>query len=140
MSQVQVSSESFAAVRRYSEAFCREHGEYPRCFVLTFGCQQNVADSEKLSGMAEQMGYVLTENPEEASLILVNTCAIREHAETKALSIVGQYKHLKAKKPDLMIGVCGCPLVAFCMKQCIQLIQNIQKQGGDVQAVVVIVA
>ncbi len=80
----------------------------PRCFVLTFGCQQNVADSEKLAGMAEGMGYTVTDRAEEADLILVNTCAIREHAEQKALSIVGQYKHLKEKNPALIIGICGC--------------------------------
>ena len=83
-------------------------GERKRAFVLTFGCQQNEADSEKLAGMSESMGYVLTDTPNDADLILVNTCAIREHAEKKALSIVGQYKHLKAKKPTLLIGVCGC--------------------------------
>ena len=79
-----------------------------RCFVLTFGCQQNVADSEKLAGMAEEMGYVMTDTPENADLILVNTCAIREHAEQKALSVVGQYKHLRDKNPSLIIGLCGC--------------------------------
>ncbi len=79
-----------------------------RAFVLTFGCQQNEADSEKLAGMAAGMGYELQDKPEGADLILVNTCAIREHAEKKALSIIGQYKHLKAKNPDLIIGVCGC--------------------------------
>ena len=80
----------------------------PRCFVLTFGCQQNVADSEKLAGMAEEMGYTVTDRAEDADLILVNTCAIREHAEQKALSVVGQYKHLKEKNPALIIGICGC--------------------------------
>ncbi len=80
-----------------------------RCvFVMTFGCQQNEADSERLAGMAEAMGYRVVSAPETADLILVNTCAIREHAEQKALSIIGQYKHLKAKKPDMLIGVCGC--------------------------------
>ncbi len=79
-----------------------------RAYILTFGCQQNVADSEKLSGMCEAMGYALTDRAENADLIMVNTCAIREHAEQKALSVVGQYKHLKAKKPELIIGVCGC--------------------------------
>ena len=76
--------------------------------MLTFGCQQNVADSEKLSGMAKEMGYEITDAPECAELILVNTCAIREHAERRALSIVGQYKHLKEKNKELIIGVCGC--------------------------------
>ena len=108
MAQVQLSLESLAAVRRHSEQYRTVHGASPRCFVLTFGCQQNVADSEKLLGMAREMGYEITSSPEDATLILVNTCAIREHAEVKALSIVGQYKHLKEKNPDLVIGVCGC--------------------------------
>jgi len=80
-------------------------------FVLTFGCQQNEADSEKLIGIAEKMGYVQCCVPEEADLIIVNTCAIREHAEQKALSTVGQYKHIKNKNPRLIIAVCGCMVV-----------------------------
>ena len=76
--------------------------------VKTFGCQQNEADSERLAGMAEAMGYEICEEESLADLILVNTCAIREHAELKALSITGQFKHLKAAKPSLIIGICGC--------------------------------
>ncbi|MBQ3483674.1 MAG: tRNA (N6-isopentenyl adenosine(37)-C2)-methylthiotransferase MiaB [Clostridia bacterium] len=100
-----------AVVRAHTAAFAAQHGRSPRCFVLTFGCQQNVADSEKLSGMAEELGYEICSAPEQAELILVNTCAIREHAEIKALSIVGQYKHLREKNPALLIGVCGCMVV-----------------------------
>ena len=76
--------------------------------VRTYGCQQNEADSERLSGMLISMGYTLTEREEDADLILVNTCAVREHAELKALSVTGQFKHLKEKKPSLIIGICGC--------------------------------
>ena len=79
-----------------------------KAYVLTFGCQQNEADSEKLAGMAESMGYSLVDKPDDADLIVVNTCAIREHAEQKALSTIGQFKHLKNKKPSLVIAVCGC--------------------------------
>ena len=68
-----------------------------KCFVQTFGCQQNEADSERIAGMAVQMGYSLTNDPDEADLIVVNTCAVREHAEKKALSLIGQYKHCKTK-------------------------------------------
>ena len=105
------NTESTAAmdtVRAHSAAFRAENGRSPHAFVLTFGCQQNVADSEKLSGLAKEMGYEITDDPARAELILVNTCAIREHAEKRALSIVGQYKHLKEKNRDLVIGVCGC--------------------------------
>ena len=86
----------------------RNAGRTLRAAVVTFGCQQNEADSEKLRGMAAEMGYTITEHPADADLIVVNTCAIREHAEQKALSTIGQYKHLKVKKSDLIIAVCGC--------------------------------
>ncbi len=80
----------------------------PKCFIRTFGCQQNEADSEQLAGMALQMGYSLVDAPDDADLILVNTCAVREHAELRALSTTGQFKKLKEKNPNLYIGVCGC--------------------------------
>lgn len=76
--------------------------------VVTFGCQQNEADSEKIRGMAHAMGYKIVYDVKDADLIVVNTCAVREHAELKALSTIGQYKHLKAANPNMLIGVCGC--------------------------------
>ena len=79
-----------------------------RVYVLTFGCQQNEADGERLLGLALSLGYGRADSPEEAELILVNTCAIREHAELKALSIIGGFKHVKEKNPRVIIGVCGC--------------------------------
>ena len=82
--------------------------EQKRAFVMTFGCQQNEADSEKLRGMAEAMGYVEADSPEDADLIVMNTCAIREHAEMKALSTLGGFKVLKRKNPRLIVGVVGC--------------------------------
>lgn len=80
----------------------------PKFFVQTFGCQQNEADSERLAGLCCAMGYEKTDSPEDAELILVNTCAVREHAEKKALSIIGQYKHIKDRNPAVVIGVGGC--------------------------------
>ena len=97
-----------ARMRADNDGYFAAFGYRRGAFVLTFGCQQNEADSEKLSGLCEAMGYRIVSAPEEADLIVVNTCAIREHAEQKALSTVGQYKHLKARKPDLIIAVCGC--------------------------------
>ena len=95
-------------MRADNDAVFAATGKRRGVFVLTFGCQQNEADSEKIAGLCEAMGYEVVDAPEAAELIMVNTCAIREHAEQKALSIVGQYKHLKAKNPSLVIGVCGC--------------------------------
>ena len=77
-------------------------------YVLTFGCQQNEADSEKILGITKLMGYSVTKNPENADIIIVNTCAIRKHAEMKALSTLGRFKVLKQKNPALIIGVVGC--------------------------------
>lgn len=76
--------------------------------VITFGCQQNEADSERVRGMLTLLGYRDTDVVEEADVIIVNTCAIREHAEMKALSILGNFKALKRKNPDLIVGVIGC--------------------------------
>ena len=95
-------------IKADNDLFAQENGFRRGAFVMTFGCQQNEADSEKIAGMAEAMGYEILTSPEKAYLIVVNTCAIREHAELKALSIIGQYKHIKHKNPELVIAVCGC--------------------------------
>ena len=79
-----------------------------RAYIQTFGCQQNEADSERLGGMLCEMGYTIVYDAKDADLVLVNTCAVREHAELKALSITGQFKHMKEENPDLLIGICGC--------------------------------
>ncbi len=98
-------------VRADNDDFFKINGYRRPAFIMTLGCQQNEADSERLAGMAEDMGYAITNDPNKAYLILVNTCAIREHAEKRALSIVGQYKHIKAKRKELIIGMCGCMVV-----------------------------
>ena len=76
--------------------------------VITFGCQQNERDSETILGLCKEMGYTQTEDSEKADIVIVNTCAIREHAEVKALSLLGRFKALKKKKPELIVGVVGC--------------------------------
>ncbi len=80
----------------------------PRAFVDTYGCQQNEADSETLRGMLVEMGYALTDSEAEADVILLNTCAVREHAEQRILGNIGALTHTKRAKPDQIIGVCGC--------------------------------
>lgn len=83
-------------------------GSPKKVYIFTFGCQQNEADGEKMLGMAQSMGYEKTDRPDDADLIILNTCAIRQHAEEKALSMLGRFKALKRKNNDLIIGVCGC--------------------------------
>ncbi len=80
----------------------------PKAFVHTYGCQGNVADSERIKGSLSLMGYVMTEDKEEADLILYNTCAIREHAEDRVFGNVGAIKRLKQSNPNLIIALCGC--------------------------------
>lgn len=96
--------------------------QYPlRAFVQTFGCQLNENDSEKICGMLERMGFSFVESYEDADLILLNTCAIRENAHDKVFGIIGSLKHQKEKNPSLLIGLCGCmaqePQVIEALKQ-----------------------
>ena len=109
--EIKKQKEYIDKIRMANDSHFAASGERRRAFVLTLGCQQNEADSERLMGMAVAMGYDKTETPDDASLIMVNTCAIREHAEKRALSLIGQYKHIKAKNPDLIIVICGCMVV-----------------------------
>ena len=79
-----------------------------RAYVETYGCQMNISDGELMEGVLETHGYEIVTDPEEADVILVNTCAIREHAEKRVLGRVGQLCGLKRGRPDLVIGVTGC--------------------------------
>ena len=83
-------------------------GARPLAFVDTYGCQQNEADSEALRGYIELMGFGFTEDENEAELIVVNTCAVRGHAEMRVLGNVGALVHAKARNPRLIVAVCGC--------------------------------
>lgn len=80
----------------------------PCAFVKTYGCQQNFSDGEKFTGMLQKMGYAIVSNPNDSDIIVINTCAIREHAEKKILGNIGALKNLKKKNSKLIIVVCGC--------------------------------
>ena len=82
--------------------------ESPLAFVDTYGCQQNEADSEKLRGMLAEMGYGFTRSEKEADVIVINTCAVREHAEMRVFGNIGALTHTKKAKPDQIIALCGC--------------------------------
>jgi len=77
-------------------------------YIETWGCQMNEEDSEKISGMLKTQGYTPTEVREEASIIIFNTCCVRENAENKVFGNLGIIKHQKEKNPDLIIAICGC--------------------------------
>ena len=83
-------------------------GRRPLAMVDTYGCQQNEADSEKIRGYLAEMGYGFTQDEFQADVIVVNTCAVREHAEMRVLGNVGALNHTKKNKPEQIIAVCGC--------------------------------
>lgn len=86
----------------------RARGDVPKALVRTYGCQQNVADGEKIKGQLEQMGFSFTDQEEEADFILFNTCAVREHAEDRVFGNVGALKNIKRRNSSLIIALCGC--------------------------------
>ncbi len=104
---------SFAETEKYcamaaSVIEARYAGHEPLAFVHTYGCQGNVADSEQIKGLLVKMGYKMTESVDEADFILYNTCAVREHAEDRVFGNVGALKHIKRRRPGVIIALCGC--------------------------------
>lgn len=77
-------------------------------FLKTYGCQMNEHDSENMKAILEEMGFKETENMEDADLVLLNTCSIRENAHNKVFGMLGRAKHLKSTKKDLIVGIAGC--------------------------------
>ncbi|MDO4749670.1 MAG: tRNA (N6-isopentenyl adenosine(37)-C2)-methylthiotransferase MiaB [Eubacteriales bacterium] len=103
----QAVAEQLALCERLRARLTAE-GRQPLALVDTYGCQQNEADSEHLRGFLKQMGFAFTQDEFEADVIVVNTCAVREHAEQRVLGNVGALTHTKAKKPGQIVAVCGC--------------------------------
>lgn len=104
-----VSSRQFEYMQLVSELMdIRKRGEVPLAYVHTYGCQQNVADSEKIKGMLKMSGYDFAQKAEDADFILFNTCAVREHAEDRVFGNVGALKALKRRHPSVLIALCGC--------------------------------
>ena len=104
----QEALEKEAAVCEQIKALWASRGRTPRAFVDTYGCQQNEADSERIRGMLRASGYEIVDTEEGADCIVINTCAIREHAETRVYGNVGALVHTKARHPEQKIFLCGC--------------------------------
>ncbi|MGO5095983.1 tRNA (N6-isopentenyl adenosine(37)-C2)-methylthiotransferase MiaB [Agathobaculum sp. LCP25S3_E8] len=108
-SPVTVSEEQLKNQFTYIDAVSAlTRGKQLRAYTHTFGCQQNEADTERIRGMLHEMGYCMTDRPEDADFILYNTCAVREHAEDRAFGNIGALSHLKKQRPDVVIALCGC--------------------------------
>ena len=94
--------------REIKKLFEGRPGGPPLAYTQTFGCQQNEADSERIRGYLRQMGYDFTTDEEQARIIVLNTCAIREHAEQRVLGNLGALVHVKRRHPEQIICLCGC--------------------------------
>ena len=109
----------------YLEAKCRNDKEYKRVdfefnsnvknkysgktfFLKTYGCQMNEHDSENIKALLIEMGFIEVSDYNDADLVLLNTCSIRENAHNKAFGMLGRLKHMKVEKPNLLVGLCGC--------------------------------
>ena len=106
-----ISQEELQLQREYCgriAALWRERGRTPKAFVDTYGCQQNEADSEQIRGMLRESGYEISDTEEGADAVVINTCAIREHAEQRVYGNVGALVHTKRRHPDQKIFICGC--------------------------------
>ncbi len=103
MERLQYSKNEYVA-----EVIATHYGRVPFAFIRCFGCQQNVNDTERLKGVLQDIGYKIVETPEEADLIVFNTCAVREHAEQRVFGNLGALKSLKQRKSGLLLALCGC--------------------------------
>ncbi|MEG6522416.1 tRNA (N6-isopentenyl adenosine(37)-C2)-methylthiotransferase MiaB [Desulfotomaculum sp. 1211_IL3151] len=90
------------------ESFNKKIGEGKFAYIQSFGCQMNERDSESLAGMLEDLGYSPTDTQEKADIIILNTCCVRETAESKVFGLLGRLRKRKVAKPDLILAVCGC--------------------------------
>ena len=95
-------------LKRELDEYKERTGKTKKHMIVTYGCQMNEHDSETMLALLEDIGYESTEKKEEADIIIINTCLIRENAELKVYGKIGEYKVLKKKNPDLILGICGC--------------------------------
>ena len=112
MSQTrQITESELARQREYERMIFQRFAEreaHPVALVDTFGCQQNVADGERIAGMLKNMGFSFTKEPGEADIVILNTCAVREHAEQRVFGNLGALTHTKRENPAQIIALCGC--------------------------------
>ncbi|MEE0418017.1 MAG: tRNA (N6-isopentenyl adenosine(37)-C2)-methylthiotransferase MiaB [Clostridia bacterium] len=97
--------------------------------IITYGCQMNEHDSENIAGMLEALDYSHTPNPEEADVVVMNTCSVREHADKRFFGMLGQFKKQKKNNPDFIICICGC------MPQQPHIVEEIRKSFSWVDIV-----
>jgi tRNA-2-methylthio-N6-dimethylallyladenosine synthase len=105
---VKFDGDKFLELKNNNEQFFIMNGRRKTYHILTYGCQMNEHDSEKISGMLTSIGYEETNDDKNADLVIFNTCLIRENAELRVFGKLGEVKGLKRKAPDMLVAVCGC--------------------------------
>lgn len=110
-------------------ALAAQDGRPRTAFVRSYGCQLNFLDGDKITGLLLEMGYGRADSAEEADVIIFNTCAVRENAEDRVFGNIGFAKHIKEKRPDVIIGLCGC------MAQQEHIAEKIKKSYGFVDVI-----
>ena len=105
---IELPAEEIARQREWMREFAAIETRPKTYCVVTYGCQMNAHDSEKLEGMLLEMGMQPCENREEADFVIFNTCCVRDNAQRRALGNVVWLKELKKKRPEMMVAVCGC--------------------------------
>lgn len=100
--------DALGAVSRDAGSIPREETSAARIYIDTYGCQMNQHDSERMLGIMAHEGYVATDDPREADLIVLNSCSVREKAEQKVLSAAGEMKRIKRTRPDVVVAIGGC--------------------------------
>lgn len=108
ISNQQIIDNMLGYIERVKEILPNLYDHQPLACINTYGCQQNVADSEKIKGILEAMGYALTEDYTEADFVLFNTCAVRGHAEDRVFGNIGRTKQVKKDRGGVLVAVCGC--------------------------------
>ncbi len=127
--KIQEQDKYIEMIREQNDRYFEMTGRRKKHLTVTYGCQMNEHDSEKLSAMLLKMGYEESESIEDADMIIYNTCAVRENAELKVYGNLGHLKHLKEKNPNLVIAVCGC------MMQQPHVVEEIKKKYKHVNLV-----
>lgn len=112
-----LSSERIIELRNINEQHFIMNGRRKTFHILTYGCQMNEHDSEKIGGMLSSIGYEETNDEKDADLVIFNTCLVRENAELKVFGKIGEIKGLKRKRPDMLVAVCGCMMQRDDMRQ-----------------------
>ncbi len=105
---INITKKKIIELKNNNEQFFMLNGKRKTFNILTYGCQMNEHDSEKISGILNSIGYEETDDEKDADLVIFNTCLIRENAELKVFGKLGEVKGLKRSKPDMLVAICGC--------------------------------